>query len=111
MKRLAMILNRQAALERIEQDLELYEEICGIFSDDAPTILIDLKQSLNNRDIPAATRHAHSLKSAAANIGAIDLCETARLAENSFRAGDIKNSYTMISNIEQNLLLVLEALK
>lgn len=106
-----MILDRKAALERIEQDLKLYEEICEIFRDDAPTILIDLKKSLNDRDIPAATRHAHSLKSVAANIGASDLCESAKLAENSFRAGDIKNSHTMISNIEQNLLLVLEALK
>ena len=106
-----MILDRQAALERIEQDLELYEEICGIFSDDAPTILIDLKKSLNDREIPAATRHAHSLKSAAANIGASDLCASARLAEDSFRAGNIKNSHTIISNIEQDLSLVLGALK
>ena len=106
-----MILDRHAALERIEHDRELYNEICGIFLDDVPKIISHLKKAFNDGEIRTATRHAHSLKYAAANIGATDLSETARLTENSFRAGDNKNIHTLISDIDQNLSLVLEALK
>ncbi len=66
-----MILDRQAALERIDHDHELYNEICGIFRDDAPEILIKMKESFMSGNIPLATRYAHSLSEVAG------VCETA----------------------------------
>jgi HPt (histidine-containing phosphotransfer) domain-containing protein len=106
-----MILNRQAALDRIEHDNELYDEICGIFRDDVPKIVDQLKEALNCCDIPVATRHAHSIKSAAANIGATDLNETARLAENALRTGSLENIHSLISEIDQNISRVLKELE
>lgn len=107
----AMILDRHAALERIEHDQELYAEICGIFREDVPHIIANLKKALLDVDIPVATRHAHSLKSAAANIGAMDLSETAGSAEIAFQAGNLENIHTLIAEIDRKLLCVLDALK
>lgn len=105
-----MVLDRQAALERLEQDLELYEEICAIFCDDVPRILAELKTTLKVGDLPAATRHAHSIKSSAANIGATNLSEAARSAENALRNGTIDNIPSLLSHIDCEMELVLKEL-
>jgi two-component system sensor histidine kinase/response regulator len=105
-----MILDKHAALERIEHDHELYDEICEIFRDDVPKIIAQLKTAYTGGDFPLATRHAHSLKSSAANIGATELSETARVTEYALRAGEHSNIHTLISTIDQNMSHVLEAL-
>ena len=105
-----MILDSQAALERIEHDRELYAEICGIFRDDAPQIFEQLKMAFGSGDIAAATRNAHSLKSSAANIGATDLSETARLAESTLRAGEFESIHALISRLDSDIAHVLKAL-
>jgi two-component system sensor histidine kinase/response regulator len=105
-----MILDRQAALERIDHDQELYAEICEIFRDEVPKIISLLKEANDRGDNSLATRCAHTLKSAAANIGAVDLCESARSAENAFRAGVHGNIHTLISEIDENVSHVLDAL-
>jgi two-component system sensor histidine kinase/response regulator len=105
-----MILDKNAALERIEYDHELYDEICGIFREDAPMMIAKLKEACSGGDILLATRLAHSLKSAAANIGATDLSESARLAENAFRTDNLRNIIPLISEIDLNITLVLKAL-
>ena len=105
-----MILDKQSALERLEQDLELYEEICEIFRVDVPGIIDQLKASYAGNDIPTATRHAHSIKSAAANIGATDLSETARSTENALRSGSFDHIPALFSELDRNISQVLEAL-
>lgn len=70
-----------------------------------------LKEAFNSGNIPVATRYAHSLKSSAANIGATDLSERTRLIEHSFRAENLDNVYALISEIDYDILCVLEALK
>jgi len=106
----SMILDRQAALERIGHDQELYDEICGIFRDDVPKILIQLKEAVDGGHIPAATRYAHSLKSAAANIGATELSDSARKAEYAFQTENYENIHTLISEIDHHISCVLKAL-
>jgi HPt (histidine-containing phosphotransfer) domain-containing protein len=106
-----MILDKQAALERLEHDLELYEEICGIFREDVPKILEQLKAACRDKDFSLATRHAHSIKSAAANIGADFLSAVARSAEDSLRGKTIDLTKEMICDLEQNMALVLKELE
>lgn len=106
-----MLLDKQTALDRMDDDDELYHEICGIFRQDAPQIMNKLSEAFNCGEIPVAIRHAHSLKSAAANIGANDLSETARLTENAFRNGELKSIHTLLSEINQHILRVLEVIE
>lgn len=107
---LIMILDKQAVLERIEHDQQLYDDICKIFRDDVPKTISRLISACEHADIPAATRHAHSLKSAAASIGAIELCETAGKAERALQAGDLGDMESLLSAIGRNMSRVLETL-
>jgi HPt (histidine-containing phosphotransfer) domain-containing protein len=106
-----MILDKNAALERIEQDYELYDEICCIFRDDVPRIIAELKSAYAGNDIHTATRHAHSIKSAAANIGATNLSKIARSTENALRDGNLDSVLPLLTELDLNMSLVLEALE
>jgi HPt (histidine-containing phosphotransfer) domain-containing protein len=105
-----MILDRQAALARIDNDEELYHEICEIFRDDVPDILSKLILSVNNEEFATATRHAHSMKSSAANIGAVELCETAKQAETALRSGNSDEIKILIPLLDQKLAAVIQVL-
>lgn len=91
-----MTIDREAALERLDHDLELYEEICEIFRDDGRTMLDQLQTSLVAGDAVTALRTAHSLKSSSANIGANQLSSCAHQAETA----------CMGQNLQQALLLL-----
>lgn len=76
--RQAPILDRSAALGRMGGDVELYDEIFDLFVDDAPKQLALLATAMIQGDRAVAQRQAHSLKSAAGNIGGTrmaQLCE------------------------------------
>lgn len=106
-----MTLDRQATLARIEGDQELYTEICGIFSSETPVILEKLQQALAVDDMTLATRYAHSLKSSAATIGAIDLQDTARTAEAAGRAGNAQELRMLVPQLSKQLEQVLKELE
>jgi HPt (histidine-containing phosphotransfer) domain-containing protein len=102
-----MILDKQAALDRIDNDEELYLEIIGIFRSDVPEILSRLKAEVGAGNLQDATRSAHSLKSTAASIGAVELSETAKQAEDSLRAGEGEKIGMLIEQIDQKLAAVM----
>ncbi|MCL2218791.1 MAG: ATP-binding protein [Chitinispirillia bacterium] len=58
-----------------------YMETLKIFKDDAAAKIIEIKKSLTNRDFASYTIYVHALKSAAANIGALNLSESAKELE------------------------------
>lgn len=106
-----MALDRQAVLTRIDNDHELYDEICDIFLDDAPEIVRRLKDAISSGEILVATRHAHSLKSVSANIGATAMSELAHHAEIAGRNSNLKAMGNHIPLIEQELAELLKELK
>ncbi len=63
------VLDKAAALGRMGGDEELYAEILELFLDDAPKQLEILSTALRQEDRTVAQRQAHSLKSAAGNVG------------------------------------------
>lgn len=83
-----MVVDKLAVLERIDNDQELYVEICAIFKHDGPELVRKLRDAVDAGQIVVAIRHAHSLKSSSANIGAHELSELARQAELAGNQGD-----------------------
>ena len=61
--------------------LELYLEILAAFREDAMELSKKMKSCIDSNDISLYTTHVHALKSAAANIGALDLSEAAAALE------------------------------
>ena len=82
------ILDSAAAIERIGNDQELYFEVLEIFLDDAPKQVETLEAALEASDGETATRAAHSIKGASANVGAERLKAVALEMEEAGRAGD-----------------------
>jgi len=83
-----MALDKQAALARMDYDHDLYEEICAIFRNDGPQLARKIRDAVDAGQIIVAIRHAHSLRSSSANIGASELSELARQAELAANQGN-----------------------
>lgn len=81
-----VILNVEEALERLDGDNELYAEVLQLFMEDTPKLLSALKLEVQGHSPREAIRLAHSIKSAAANVGA---AEVARLAAQCEQAGKL----------------------
>lgn len=69
------------ALTWVDQDRELLAELVGIFLQDYPERLTELREALIHGDAPRVQRVAHGLKGAVAGFGAKQAKELARVAE------------------------------
>ena len=70
-------------------DVANYLEILSVFRKDGLNKIKEITSSFNSADLPLYTIHVHALKSAAANIGAEHLSDSARFLEDAGRRGDL----------------------
>jgi HPt (histidine-containing phosphotransfer) domain-containing protein len=98
-----MTLDKKAVLERIDNDQELFDEICDIFRSDGPELVRRLREAVEAGEIPVAIRHAHSLRSSSANIGANELSELAHQAERVGKGGDLRELHDLLPLIDAQL--------
>jgi signal transduction histidine kinase/DNA-binding response OmpR family regulator/HPt (histidine-containing phosphotransfer) domain-containing protein len=70
-----------AALNRTGGNRKRYESLLVRFADSQSSVVVDIRAALAANDSPTAQRLAHSLKGAAANLGATSLAECAAKAE------------------------------
>ncbi len=90
-------------LERLGGDMEIYEKIVTAFINDAPKQYIRLKKALENGDLALAGLQAHSLKGAAANVGADLLQKVAHQVELASQEKDSTKVHNSVHYIEQEL--------
>lgn len=67
---MAGLIEKEAALDRLGGDEDLYLEIANVFLEDTPRQLRVLQDALQRDERGEFTRIAHSLKSASGTIGA-----------------------------------------
>ncbi|GHU88604.1 hypothetical protein FACS1894202_05010 [Clostridia bacterium] len=77
-------LNVEDALKRLRGNVKLYTKLVARFADGAE--LESLKTSLASGDLSAATRDAHTIKGAAANLSAEDIRVKAAELEAALKA-------------------------
>jgi two-component system sensor histidine kinase/response regulator len=82
------VLDKVGALERLEGDKELWDEICGIWMDDHGAMLSAVRDAFDAASDEALRRAAHALKGASANIGAVRVASKAREIELAAGGGD-----------------------
>lgn len=105
-----MTMDKLAVLERIDNDQELFTEICAIFKNDGPQLVHKLRDAVEAGQIVVAIRHAHSLRSSSANIGAYELSELARQAELAGNQGDTGIIRALLPVIDAKLYEVIAEL-
>jgi HPt (histidine-containing phosphotransfer) domain-containing protein len=68
-----------------DDDPGLLVEVIGMFLEDAPTRIREIEQGLSTGDLKLLERAAHSLKSASANVGAMQLSQVCKRIEDIAR--------------------------
>ncbi|MES2481860.1 MAG: response regulator, partial [Pseudomonadota bacterium] len=81
-------IEREAAIEKLGGDANLYTTVVERFAKEAPKSVDDMAAALRSGMRKEAHRLAHTLKGNAALIGAIDLSQTAKDAEAAFASAD-----------------------
>jgi HPt (histidine-containing phosphotransfer) domain-containing protein len=85
------VMDVALALERMEGDRELLEELAHLFTDEWPKSAAEIDAAFNAGDAALLERFAHGLKGAAANVGAGRLSTAALEMEKLARAGNLKS--------------------
>lgn len=99
-------------MERLDGDEEIAREVAEAFVESTREILELLESAVAADDVEKVTLHAHSIKGAAANIGANALAESAGTAENAGRDGDleiVRQALPTIRSRCEGVFAVLEA--
>ena len=97
------LLDRAAALERLGGDTALLVEMVSLFQQDAPRLLADMHAALGQQNAEALRRAAHSLKGAAAYIGATATSDLAYRLEQLAADGQLAEASQTLVELEQAL--------
>jgi two-component system, sensor histidine kinase and response regulator len=80
------VFDREALLSRLGGSKELLPRFLGLFNESAVMNLDGLQQAIETDDWESARRHAHTIKGASANVGAMQL----RMAAQAFEKGGLE---------------------
>jgi PAS domain S-box-containing protein len=106
------LVDLAAAMKRLGNDKELFDEFADIFLCDAPGIFEQLEYSIEQGDCEQLEKSAHALKGMMSNFGAKPCCDLALAFEVAGRNGNIdavKNDLTKLNNLYNQLCNELEA--
>lgn len=91
-------LDNIRALQRPGQP-DLLTRIIDTYSRNADALIKGLHRALQDGDLDETRRHAHTFKSAAANLGASRLSELCRQLEEQARAGELARETNLFEDI------------
>jgi CheY-like chemotaxis protein/anti-sigma regulatory factor (Ser/Thr protein kinase) len=97
------LLDRNVLLARVDGDPELLQEVVGLFLDDAPRLLSEVRAAVTRRDAPVLERTAHTLKGCVGNFGAKKVFDMARRLEEIGRGGDLSHAEAAWSELEEGM--------
>jgi two-component system, sensor histidine kinase and response regulator len=97
------VLDRNALLDRVGGDIEFLQEIAGLFLQDCPKLLAQIRTAVSGGDARTLEYAAHTLKGSVANFGADAAREAAFRLEALGRAGDMKPAPDAYSILEQEI--------
>jgi len=80
------------------------KDIIGIFIEDTPARIAELRQALTEADNVRFTRAAHSIKGSSSNLGAIALRDLAADLEQKSRQSGLANLESLLENLESTYL-------
>ncbi|HSG09834.1 MAG TPA: Hpt domain-containing protein [Longimicrobiales bacterium] len=90
---------------------ELLGQLVVIFLANAPVRMTQIRSGASGADISEAERGAHSLKSSAANLGAVRVREMASEMERAAVEGDLNRVRELLPSLEAAFVDAIAALK
>jgi two-component system, sensor histidine kinase and response regulator len=90
-------------LARFDGDGELLKELAGIFLQECPRMLDELREALRTRDPKLLERAAHTLKGSVGNFAMSGPWETAQRLESLAKSGQLSGAEDIFHTLEQQL--------
>jgi HPt (histidine-containing phosphotransfer) domain-containing protein len=100
------IFDRQAALELVEGDEELLEDLARIFLRESPVMMQKLRDAVNRKDARAIAGEAHTLKGAVASLGSAGAIEMASDIERMGREENLNGLSEAFERLESTIGLL-----
>jgi PAS domain S-box-containing protein len=105
------VIDRAAALERVDGDTELLGEIAQLFLDDADALTAEIRQAVHEADAPRIMRSAHRLKGSVATLAARGATDAALRLENMGRSGELAGATAALASLEAEMARLQPALR
>jgi CheY-like chemotaxis protein/HPt (histidine-containing phosphotransfer) domain-containing protein len=90
------VLDFAAALDRVDGDRELLENLMGMFAGECSRDIAEIRKSLEARDMGQLERLAHTLKGASASLAAGRVADAAFALEKQARTGEVGNAEKLL---------------
>jgi PAS domain S-box-containing protein len=104
-------VSKSELMERIDNDLGLLSELLELFRADYPAQLQALRQAIVNNDEPTLERVGHALKGSLANLAAPTASKIAAELEAMGKNGDLVYAAKSITDLEAELIRVVDLLE
>ena len=102
-KYMSNAMNIAAALERVEGDRELLDELMRLFAEECPRSLAEIRKAFEARDAHLLERLAHTIKGSSASLCAEEVSEAALALEKQAHSGDFEAAREQIHALEIKL--------
>ncbi len=103
--------NLTIALERMDGDAGLLDEVIDIFLEDHLNCLNEIKSTAANRDVAGLQRAMHTVKGAVRNFVALEAAGVAQQAEHLCKEGKLDAAIGMVPTVEKAVLVLAESLR
>ena len=107
----SLVFDKADMMSRLMDDANLAGKVVAAFLDDIPKQFAVLKAHLQNSDTRGAERQAHTIKSAAANLGGTPLSAVSLEIERACKAGDLQAATARLPELESQFLSLKDALE
>jgi len=97
-----VVFDRQTLLDRLLGDRELVKEICAGYLEEMPEQLQRLRQAVDRNDGDLVGKMSHTMKGAAANVGAMALSAAALNMEKTARGGRPEQMALLLPEMERH---------
>lgn len=99
------------ALERLGGDEELLREVCQIFLQESPKLLVKLRRAIADKDAQAVMRAAHNLKGELGYLGTVGASQAAQELEDMGQKNDLVRAAETLVVLERETASLHLALK
>jgi CheY-like chemotaxis protein len=103
--------NREAALARVDGDKSFLCELANLFMEGCPTLLAQLEAGIQEHDLIAIAKTAHSLKGNLAALDETSACDQSRLLEEAANSGQLHDVDLIFAELRRRIALFIVILK
>ncbi|MBI5572497.1 MAG: Hpt domain-containing protein [Desulfomonile tiedjei] len=104
------VLDRAGILDRVGGDAELLKEVVGLFIDDCPRLLSEIREAFLDGDAARVEKVAHALKGSVGNFAAEAAVQAAFKLESMGRSRDLTGASEALMQLEREIDWVKEEL-